>query len=283
MKSIIVKLVLVVICIFIVVAILLYGLNNITKSIIELTPEFKEKIRMDSVSALDKMCQDINNNFEIPVYYINYVRIEEEFFKGMYYIDFEIKDDGYSEKMLLKTKDKGEIVKSCVLLESYKLPGFTQNILKDNKELIRIGNYDISGEFSSAECAQDTISRKIILISVNKVKLVDYVVKENVDFCKNPDKDLDFGCIYEGNGMISCTDFKEELKQAILYLTNKGNHAKKECTIDDDDTNDNQFKVFFDENEPFETLTLFIYSLVTNEDEKIENFYKVPIEMKEES
>ncbi len=281
MKSIIVKLILVVICVFIVVAVMSYGLNNLYDAIIGMTPEVKEKIRIDSISAFDKICSGINDNLKTPVYYINYVRIEEEFFKDRYYIDFEIKDDGYSEKMLLKTKDKGEIVKSCDLLESYELSNFNQNILNDAKTLnFRIENYDISDDFGSAECAFDRKSRKIIFIDVNKVKLVDYIVKANTDFCDNSDKELNFDCVYESEGVISCTKFEEELKQAVLYLTDEGKPTKKKSSVIDEDTNDNQFKVVFDDNEPFETLTLFIYSVVTDEkEEEMENFYKVPVEI----
>jgi hypothetical protein len=179
MKSIIVKLILVVICIFIVVAVMIYGLNNLYDAIIGMTPEVKEKIRIDSINAFDKICSDINDNLKTPVYYINYVRIEEEFFKDRHYIDFEIKDDGYSEKMLLKTKDKGEIAKSCDLLESYELSNFNQNILNDAKTLnFRIENYAIRDKFAPRECAFDnTISRQIIFIKFDTVELDDYVVK----------------------------------------------------------------------------------------------------------
>ena len=290
MKSIIVKLILVVICIFIVVAILVYGLNNLIPSLIGLTPEMREKIRIDSISAFDKICSDINDNLNTTVYYINYVRIEEEFFKDRYYIDFEVKEDSYSEKMLLKTKDKDEIVKSCDLLGSYELSDFTQKILKDTKTLnFRVRNYAIRGEFGSGECAFDTISRQIIFIELDKVELDDYVVKAKVDFCDNLEQVLSFNCVYEGSGIISCTNFKEELKQVVLYLTYKGKPTKKDSEVE---MSYKEFKVFFDEGESFDALTLYIYSVfiddtgeavLNDKGEKLENFYEVPIKTTEVS
>lgn len=262
MKSIIVKLVLVVICIFIVVAILLYGLNNITKSIIELTPEFKEKIRMDSVSALDKMCQDINDNFEIPVYYINYVRIEEEFFKGMYYIDFEIKDDGYSEKMLLKTKDKGEIVKSCELLKLYLVWNYEEGKLK-NPTNIKIKNFLISSHARTGDCAiKGYFQYSIDFIDKN---IKDYIEFSNIDFCTDSVK-----CNLNEPGLINCLEFREQVMQVELFIT-KGTTTKKiptEVIVSED-----KVEIIYDKTVSFEKMILNVYSL----DNGVEKFYNLPI------
>ena len=274
MKSIIVKLILVVICVFIVVAVMSYGIDNIYDAIVGMTPEVKEKIRIDSISAFDKICSDINDNLKTPVYYINYARIKEEFFKDKYYIDFEVKDDGYSEKMLLKD-DKNQQVKECRLPYLYFVWAFESEILKQQKN-IKIGNYLISGYGVSGDCALKGIEEhNIKFLDAEEKALSEYLVIEQIGFCEYEDntQNFDFSCEINKPGHIVCNDFKEMLLDVELFLVNKEEPKKTsvEVTFEKDR---NTFQVFFDKTKPFERILLKIHSI---NEEGLSNVYSLPL------
>jgi len=274
MKSIIVKLILVVICVFIVVAVMSYGLNNLYDAIIGMTPEVKEKIRIDSISAFDKICSGINDNLKTPVYYINYVRIEEEFFKDRYYIDFEIKDDGYSEKMLLKD-DKNQQIKECKLPDLYFVWKFKNEILKQKKN-IKVGNYLISGHGVAGDCAlKDIEEHNIEFLDAEEKALSEYLAIDQIGFCEYEDstRNFDFSCEINKPGHIICNDFKETLLDVKLFLVNeeKTTKASAEVALEEDK---DKFQVIFDKTKPFEKIFLEIHSIDEN---GLSNVYSYPL------